>query len=524
MARKLWKLKTAQKNILMSFVILLSFILLAITGLFITTSADDYDTQDEGTLTKIGEMPYKCEGASLFYNHSIYNFAVWNRTATGKAGDEIWRYFPEAYDGHAQNETITICHSGKATQLVTLDTTKKHFDNDCIWMLGGRDSGDSFTNIVDTIYCFSLNNNTVWDTGHTLAGVVSGSLGAIDDNGVVYSFGGTDGSAMNEIYAYNYSNGTSWLYDTLSQTRYKHGVAFAYGQEAILIGGENQNSIRGYNISDKSDFAITTYTSCSKFEGIQTNCVWVPQMNSVVIVGGREVGCGLYIDNITIYNHSDNSIRVVNNYTSVIQTAGVCYGHNATNYLIYIVGGFVGTNSTKDVYQFDLGIAYEEEEEETTSSYSIKGLEGTNYNVTWTGNVGETVWSNVTNPGGTLELNMSINTTENVSEIRIYCDNLDASIPASNITVYVSRNNSSAYFAVPNHNPSGEGNGKFPDGGGNVTINETTWQAGSGTNPFTGAGLTNISTSLYFRFTLDLGSVAGTYNQSDWMIYIGRNE
>jgi len=160
-----------------------------------------------------------------------------------------------------------------------------------------------------------------------------------------------------------------------------------------------------------------------------------------------------------------------------------------------------------------LTLGEQQQNEDTASTYEIKGLEGSWKNITWTGTTGTTVWSNATQPGGTLELNMSINTSDNITEIRVYCDDLDASILASNITLYVSSDNSS-YDTL----------GAFTDGGSNISINTSTWPVGSGTNPFTyggGTGLTNTNTSIYMRFSLTLGTTAGTFNQNDWKIYLG---
>jgi hypothetical protein len=155
-----------------------------------------------------------------------------------------------------------------------------------------------------------------------------------------------------------------------------------------------------------------------------------------------------------------------------------------------------------------------QEEPEVPSSFSIKGLDGSDYNITWTGTVTTTVWSNATQPGGTLELNMTVNSSDNVTEIRVYCDDLDASILASNITLYVSSDNSS-FGSL----------GAFTDGGSNLSINTSTWNDGTmGTNPFDGAGLTDTTTSIYMRFLLVLGNDAGTYTQSDWKIYLGYYE
>lgn len=153
---------------------------------------------------------------------------------------------------------------------------------------------------------------------------------------------------------------------------------------------------------------------------------------------------------------------------------------------------------------------------ETTSSFDLKGLEGDDENITWAGISGNTVWSNSTNPGGTMEINMSINTTDNITEIRIYCDNLDASIGAGNITLYCSNYTNTTFYSF----------GAFTNGGSNISINQTTWDTATGGgvfNPFDGEGLKNTTTSIFCRFVLAIpsGLSTTTYSQSDWKVYLG---
>ena len=130
------------------------------------------------------------------------------------------------------------------------------------------------------------------------------------------------------------------------------------------------------------------------------------------------------------------------------------------------------------------------------SSYSIKGL--TSDRVTWSGTAGTTVWCNSSGDGNEwLEINMTINATDNVTELRVWMDDLNdtsAYINASNITMYVSSDNSS-YGEI----------GTFTDSGSNCSdaINATNWNAGTmGADPFAGEGLTNDSFEIYLIFTL----------------------
>ena len=157
-----------------------------------------------------------------------------------------------------------------------------------------------------------------------------------------------------------------------------------------------------------------------------------------------------------------------------------------------------------------------------SSSFSIEGLPSDK--VSWNNTAGSTTWANESGTGyETVEVNMTINATDNVTEIRVWVDDLDTNCTASNITMYVSNDNTS--FAVPTHNPSGEGNGIFPDGGGNISINQTTFPVGGGNNPFDDAGLTDKTWSIWLRFKISIPSGIGaeTYTTASdaWKIYMG---
>ena len=155
-----------------------------------------------------------------------------------------------------------------------------------------------------------------------------------------------------------------------------------------------------------------------------------------------------------------------------------------------------------------------------SSSYSIKGLYDSQ--VTWSGTADNTVWCNDTGDHYEwLEINMSINASQNITDILVWVSDLNNTgssewINASNITLYVSADNIS-YGSL----------GAFTDGGSNISINKTTWPSGAGTNPFDGTGLTDNDTSIYLIFktaipatvsTADFWASSGTA----YKIYLGR--
>lgn len=153
------------------------------------------------------------------------------------------------------------------------------------------------------------------------------------------------------------------------------------------------------------------------------------------------------------------------------------------------------------------------------STFQIKGLP--NDIITWSGTAGTTVWCNATGDNNEwLEVNMSINASDNVTEIRVYLDDLNNSIDinASNITMYVTNAANTTYYSF----------GTFTDGGSNITINQSTWNtyAYAITNPFNETGLKNTNTSIFLLFQLAIPATVPTdifwSSASDvWKIYIG---
>lgn len=152
------------------------------------------------------------------------------------------------------------------------------------------------------------------------------------------------------------------------------------------------------------------------------------------------------------------------------------------------------------------------------SAFSLSGYDGSN-RITWSGETGETVWSNATSYG-TLNASYNVQPADNCSEMKVYVTNLSNYVFAQNITLYVSSDNIN--FAVLNYD-AGNGNGVFPTDGGNLTVNTTTWPAAdAGTDPFPlDGGAAWENGSIYFRFELAIpgGIDAGTFTKDDWLVW-----
>lgn len=148
------------------------------------------------------------------------------------------------------------------------------------------------------------------------------------------------------------------------------------------------------------------------------------------------------------------------------------------------------------------------------SNFSLSGLDDSD-RITFSGEAGDTVWSNASSYG-TLEINYNVNSSDNLTEIRINLTDVDVGegILAANISLTFDDDNSSWGTATVGYS------------GTNITINESVWDAQAwctGTNPFPidGAGWTNGTIYCRFKLVIDSGASTGTYNTTStaWKVW-----
>jgi len=311
-------------------------------------------------------------------------------------------------------------------------------------------------------------------------------------------------------------NTTTDLENTIVGTDYicaENGIAKNITVYLSNTQGTYPNGPTEYNYTDNISCALYYYGNKTLYHQTEEKIIFLEKR---VLNGGWFT-----------FNFTENVPVVAGEHYIIVAWANLSAGDCRTNYSTFSTqttyfdtetydGSFPSTlddSVNTSGWNVSIYCSYE-----TTSSYSIDGLYNpnppTSYgNLTWEGEAGTSVWSNVTNPGGTLELSMVVNTTENVTDIKVWVDDLDATITASNITLYVSSDNSS-YGSL----------GTFTDSGSNITVNDSTWNVGTmGATPFTYGGITNKSVSIYFRFLLSIpaSTPVNTYSQSDWVIYLG---
>lgn len=145
----------------------------------------------------------------------------------------------------------------------------------------------------------------------------------------------------------------------------------------------------------------------------------------------------------------------------------------------------------------------QEEPPLTASSFSLSGLDG-NDRITWSGEAGETVWSNASSYG-TLTVQTNINSTDNCTAIHLDIADFVSVIDADNISVEV-RNTADGTFdgttaslgTSPNYN---------------LTIDSSAGSWFQGTNPFPmdGAAWTNVTLEVRFKCAIPGNAGVGTY-------------
>jgi len=301
-----------------------------------------------------------------------------------------------------------------------------------------------------------INNNAQPDGIFFSRGIYACGIGL--DGGQHYKIYVNDGSNKRETFSTNTISTGSWHY---------------------LVGTYNGNENPGWIELYVDGKNVSTNT-----DGTGTGGIW---QNDVFYFG---------YDNFEVARHLNGAIDDLQVLTTNVSAGWVLTNYNMINNMTN--GGF-----------FNLG-----PEHGDNSTYRIKGL--TNNKITWHGIAGHTVYCNASGDRNeTLEINMSINTSDNVTEVRVFIGDLNNTefyINASNITLYISSDNIS-YGEM----------GTFTDGGNNISINVSTWPVGAGASPFLGTGLTNKTTSIYciFRLAIPADAINNIfYNSNSYYIYI----
>jgi len=483
--------KKSKQNILGA--IILSAVMLtsafSVALLSNNTVLADFETQDDPNMDVLHVFEPTVNNLNGVDFTSDATYVAW----AGSAGDGIHTAWTANWTvkqilNNTENGVVVDISPNDLWMAVDVDNTILIYDlkgeND--WTLNvtiddysGSDYPDTLKFSDDSYYlalgCQDQKIHVYWTSNWTLAwssAALGDTVASIDWSDEYLAAGNKDGD-VNVFWIGN------WTVKTALTEPDDRVYALAFSPDNnYLVAGVHSNTGTGEgflywtsNWTKKGVDLATDGESCRSASFSQTN-------NFVSLGTTGDVIYTYYVSNNTLYKITTTNITGDVNYLS--------YSHDSS-------GSFLGAacgGGACVIYNATEG------EEPVISTYEIKGLSSNK--ITFAGTAGTYPYCNSTGDYNEwLEINMSINATQNVTDINVSVGDLndtDAYINASNITMYVSSDNSS-YGEL----------GTFIDGGSNLTINITTWNAGTmGSNPFTGAGLTNITTSIYLIFRLSI--------------------
>ena len=500
------------------------FLLVAVTfsGLFLVLPPDDkIVSADEGSLTFIGyhdagdaSTGIYSTGGFFFYNSSGA-YAITCGGYGGSPTNDVIRTTLDNTGGAVANTSVVL---GNLNLAVYTHCTVFDWLNHTFYIMGGANPR---TNMVQA---FCLDNNTGWDTGANLPSVYDSlSLQGIWYDGTCFAFGGEiTGDEESHILAYCPANNTAWLYDTITTATLGTGIGAGYsgtGDTIYLFGGRlgstSSDKIIAYCFSNKTDWQAGTLSR----GGAEIGGVIYNDVNDTFIIGpSYDKGTTTRDTDISEFDPDTGIDACINNNTYGGMPF-VIFDNRSSNKTVYIGGGHDGASAHKEINMLDLSLG---SSSTFNTDITLKGL--TSNRITWAGEVDDTVWCNSSGTGNEwMEINCTINATYDITELRVWVGDLNntgstAYINASNITLYASSDNSS--YGVPTHNP-GNGNGVFTDGGCNITLNTTTWNAGTmGSDPFSISS--NSSIYVIFKLSIPSGQSVDTYDSissTAWTVY-----
>jgi len=422
------------------------------------------------------------------------------------------------------NHEIELYNSGtgELTAWVNITSISNSADTILYMYYGDSDGG----------YTVGYNPLSVWDSDFSLVSHMNGTSNVYDStsNDNTFTKYNTPTQSTGKIgYCQDFVRADSDRFDIADDNSLDIGTGdatFEFWLDIDYVSGNdymlyatNDGDIKvnfWYNIDDTappiqfSPYIRDTNNDASNFKNI-TNITDRGFCYAVIQIDNSEAGTGnelvLFVNTTQLNAESGQTINWDGD--SLSTTTKKCLGHNEQNYFYdgkmdefrislvkrsnaWLKASFHSGNQTTGF--ITLG---SQGSNVPVSVYTLNGL--TNNRITWSGTAGNTVWSNSSGDANEfMEINMSVNETDNISEIRIFQDDLNNSgeyVNASNISLYISSDNVS--YALM---------GTFVDGGSNLTINKTTYPVGAGTNIFDGTGITNNNRSIWCKYHLTIPS------------------
>ncbi len=377
------------------------------------------------------------------------------------------------------NSTVS---NGTYSQLPTSFTS---FSTKYFWSVNTTDS----TNWANNTYNFTTRSK------YTPA--APASFSAITINRTIISTTWTDDSnATSTRVEWHTSADSSW--DVGDHTLLLNTTLEMVNQTGLSPNTERFYKAWSYNITDQAWSLGSTTSATTNSNNPPTLGTPTPTNNSQTqplsfswSIPINDLDADSITWNISCSNGQSNN-GVNTNGSRSLSLSGLV---DNTTYTVYV--------NTSDLYNSTNAIFFFKTN--TLCSVVISGLSSNR--ITWQSLNDSIVWSNETNPGGTMQIDFNVTEIGNVSQINILITDLDTNIPKENISLEVSSDN------------TWSGNTQsFPADTGNLTINSTIWAETycNGASPFP---LTDKTATIYLRFKLNLGFVTpNTYTKDDWKV------
>lgn len=250
-----------------------------------------------------------------------------------------YNYSNTIYKFNVETETITTLSTVLPQTLVFMGVCQVGSN---IYLFGGANISGGSSNIVDTIYKFDTETETISTLSTTLPQALA-FIGVSQVGSNVYVFGGYNGSDdVNTIYKFNVETETiSTLHATLKKSAKGIGIA-SVGNNIYLFGGSNTYAGKSYCLNDIYEFD-------TKFEGNDpyTLPITFPQTLSGIgvaqvgryayLFGGSKSSSSSGIVN-TIYKFNTETESITRSSTTLTEaTSGISTAKIGSD--VYIFGG-----------------------------------------------------------------------------------------------------------------------------------------------------------------------------------------
>ena len=366
------------------------------------------------------------------------------------------------------------------------------------------------------------------------------------------------GNKMRYVFKYNVNSITASATDTYGQIVVKHTQKTGDWTDPIskLYQNIETASVFGYNCTTNTSFAVDTviYNGSVHNETPPTPHVpsypvhYVQQPIYLEYDFGPNVGyyvraktqhytnmtqIGVTMTNTTFAGFAFNPKRIIFGFQNAAD--GNRWGFNNIDNSMWFRARRGSSFLNYSIYWFfagklaypDTGVSIVSSEHGGGGSSNTFDLNGLSSGfITFSGKPGNYSWCNATGiRHETAEIYMFINTTTNITEIRVKCRDLNDTgghiIGAGNLSIQFSGNNIS--WGESGNTRS------FNEGGSNISIDKATWTHANGCygpNPFNGSGLKDKTASVYFRLRLYFDKTSYTTFRSltftSCKVYLGR--